>query len=246
MAETSLWTGVSATGSGNDGGQNYALGQIHDIAEDCVISQGEWTFPAVEPSGVTGYRLYDDETATLLATAVFPTTGGPGKRRSEAFTPVEITAPGRVMAVVYTQDEYVVATSALPRTNGILSATEASAKFATSDIFPTGNTASPTVTYLVDIVATTGSDISQPLGLASETDSALALGRLKARTLGVAATIESALALVRTKSRVLGMAVETNTARPLGGAVVSVGADPPIVSTTLQTVIVSSTRGGYL
>lgn len=58
--------------------------------------------------------------------------------------------------------------------------------------------------------------IIQAVGTAVETDSALAIGRIKTRAVGVAAETDSALALGVAHSRIVGIAVETDSALAIG------------------------------
>lgn len=67
--------------------------------------------------------------------------------------------------------------------------------------------------YFVDVVF--GSGFTAALGVATETDSAITLGKIKSRAVGVAAETDTALALVASKRRQLGINEETDTARAL-------------------------------
>lgn len=58
------------------------------------------------------------------------------------------------------------------------------------------------------------------LGVASETDTALAVGRTKVKALGVAAETDAALPLGRSKARALGPATESDAALPVTAALV--------------------------
>lgn len=62
------------------------------------------------------------------------------------------------------------------------------------------------------------SGISQAISPASESDSAIALGRVRSRTLGIAAVVETVMPLGRRKTRLVGVTVETSAAVTLGGA----------------------------
>lgn len=59
---------------------------------------------------------------------------------------------------------------------------------------------------------------TRAVGLSSETDAAVTLGRLKVRALGVATEADSAVALARVKARALGLATTTEVALALGRA----------------------------
>src|SRR5678815_216831 len=65
--------------------------------------------------------------------------------------------------------------------------------------------------------STLSSGITQAVGTAAETDTALALARLKTRALGTAAENDTALPIGRRKRRTLGTAIETDTALPIIG-----------------------------
>lgn len=57
---------------------------------------------------------------------------------------------------------------------------------------------------------------TRAVGLTSETDASIALGRRKTRALGIASATDAAIALARAKARALGLATSTEVALPLG------------------------------
>lgn len=58
-------------------------------------------------------------------------------------------------------------------------------------------------------------EISAVLGIASETDTAVAIGRKKVKAIGTVTETDTAVAITKKKSRTLGIATETDSARPI-------------------------------
>jgi len=63
--------------------------------------------------------------------------------------------------------------------------------------------------------------LSAAVGIATETDTAFALGSVKIRPIGLATETDTAFALVAAKALSVGMATETDTAFALAGALVA-------------------------
>lgn len=70
--------------------------------------------------------------------------------------------------------------------------------------------------YFVDIVLDDGGPVIIPVGTATETDTAIAIGRRKTRAVGTAAETDTAVALGRVKRRTVGLATSTEVALPIG------------------------------
>lgn len=70
--------------------------------------------------------------------------------------------------------------------------------------------------YFIDVALDDGGPIIVALGTATETDSAIAVSRLKIRTLGLASETDTAVAVSRRKTRTLGLATSTEVALPIG------------------------------
>lgn len=81
------------------------------------------------------------------------------------------------------------------------------------------------------------SGVSQAISAASESDSAIVLGRAKSRSVGVVAVVETALPLGRRKARTVGVTAETSAAVTLGGA------DVPVPGALSGSTAASSLRG---
>ncbi len=70
--------------------------------------------------------------------------------------------------------------------------------------------------YFVDVVIDDGGPVEIAVGTATETDTAIAIGRRKVRTVGVAGETDTAVALARAKRRDVGTATSTEVALPIG------------------------------
>lgn len=69
--------------------------------------------------------------------------------------------------------------------------------------------------YFIDVELDAGGQ-TVAVATATETDSAVAVGRQKTRTAGITAETDAALAVARTKQRAVGPATSTETALPVG------------------------------
>lgn len=69
-----------------------------------------------------------------------------------------------------------------------------------------------TTWYGIDVLFEAEGGQTAPVGLVTETDSAFALARVKAKTLGLVSTVETAFSLGRAKARAIGMVLETDSA----------------------------------
>lgn len=76
----------------------------------------------------------------------------------------------------------------------------------------------PALKALFEIVAAAGGAIEEDINTATETDTATAVGKTKARTAGLTTETDAAPALGRSKVRAAGLAGETNSATALGRA----------------------------
>jgi hypothetical protein len=96
--------------------------------------------------------------------------------------------------------------------------------------------------YMLTLTFTsTSGGQSAALGTTTETDSAITLGRAKARALGVATAVQTALPLGRAKSRALGIAAEADAAV----AFVGVAVVPATLTVSSAAVrLTSSSAGG--
>jgi hypothetical protein len=186
------------------------------------------SYVASEPTARL-YELTADGTGNLLAEKAYAavTTGA---YNSVAWdTPVTLTPGTYYRTQHYAPNGHYVATlndlaSDVTSAGGLLVAladgtstgigTLHNGKFKYSAIGLADSTSAQTNFFDDVIVVATGQ--SAALGIASETDTAIALGRAKARLLGVASTAEAALALARVKTRAVGIAAEVDTALPIG------------------------------
>ncbi len=227
MASFSLFTSETPTSIEIDATE-YSLATIINGTVDAIMPVGRWYFGPVDPT-LARYRVYDDESETLLRSADFPTReeaeweeSQEGWRLSEAFeTPLTLTAPWRIRCTVNSSGRYPFRANVFPIAHDDLFAEDNSApggnaaRVSVGDIYPTGG-AGGTSCYFVDGVFVIGSTISAELGTATETDAALGLGRQKRRGVGIASNSEAAVALARSKARVVGLASDSEVALALG------------------------------
>lgn len=207
----------------------YTLGTSFSSSIAASCTGARWYFPATLPGGTVTAALWTDEPGaegTLLASKAFTSPTGGTWNSVTWDTPVSLSADTMYIVGIHTPDRYVATAgffSAAGLTNGILTAiqdnttapsgggTIRSGRLAIggSPTFP--NLVGSGASYFADVIVSTGQTVA--VGIAAETDTAVALGRTKTKALGTATETDTAFTLARTKRRTLGTTAELDTAQ---------------------------------
>lgn len=247
VVKLTTWDTASPMGAVSGGGQTYttrvtaAPGGFNGWARivTAVISgsPGAMTVTAVGTASNSRHSMVVERwTGTLAATpAVNATVSGSGAPSANITTAGANSAVSWASVDVASQDPATAAYRLSATQDGLYDGHVgansvhyfAYAIVGAAATYAMGMTAPGSQTWVLAGVEIQGSSgITAAVGTASETDSAIALGRTRSRTLGVAVETETALPIGRRKSRTLGVAIETDTALPLGGAQQATGRGP--------------------
>jgi hypothetical protein len=229
----------------------YTLGTTFYSTAAGQITGIRWFFPATLPGGTVTAKLYDYAAQTELGSATFSSPVAGTWNTATFASPVAISANVPYIAAVHTPDRYVFSSGTFasssitnsplvgPQDNtdplGTGSLRNARLNVGASPAYPGstsagncffadvvysagGQTAAVGTATETDAAIAVGRVKTRTVGTATETDTARPLGRAKARTVGTAVSVEVALPFGRRKSRALGAATETDTAAALGRA----------------------------
>lgn len=215
--QTLVAQGITPTGSDTDA-PLWTLGVQVTAAEAGTITALWWYVPT-GTTGTIGWRVYANHIGetprTLLGSGTLAGYVADNSWQRFAITPIALGAADKVAVCFYTSaaGRYAYKTGQFPISNPPLSATGGTFALA-ADAAPGSSSA---LYFMIDMELTYGAGFTQAIGTATETDTAVALGRRTVRLLGAAAETNTAITLGQVSRRAIGTATEVDTATALGG-----------------------------
>jgi hypothetical protein len=225
VSESIFTTQIPDNSFANDG-TLYTLATTFTVAANGSTTHHRYRSAATQPSAaVIGvlFRLTSNATGVELTRVAYDNWSANAWLTMPWPSPValvtgEVYATGYITPNYFVLSEHTFTSAAI--TNGNLTAIQsgvpdANGRIHVGDGFPE-IAAFNDSSYFSDLVFAASSGQSAAIGLATETDTAIAMGRSKARTLAVAGETDTAVPLGRSKARAVGTAGSIETALALG------------------------------